>query len=125
MIELTLPADRAWHPVFRLVLGGVADRAGFGFEQLDNLQLAVERLLAEGSSGESVTLAIELADGLVRTRVGPLRAEPIEAVLGGPAPESGELTLRRVLETIVDDFTVEHSGASELAVVFELRVRGR
>src|SRR5919206_3245855 len=44
-IELTTPVGRDWDPVVRLVLGGIADRLNLGFEELDDLQLAVERLL--------------------------------------------------------------------------------
>jgi len=40
MIELTTPVDRAWDPVVRLVLGGIADRVDLPFEELDDLQLA-------------------------------------------------------------------------------------
>ena len=47
-IELTTPSGRDWDPVMRLVLGGIADRLDLGFEELDDLQLAVERLLARG-----------------------------------------------------------------------------
>ena len=59
-IALEAPVQRGWEPVFRLVLGGVADRLDLGFEDLDDIQLAVERLLAEAGSQESVMLEFDI-----------------------------------------------------------------
>lgn len=124
MIELTTPVDRAWDPVVRLVLGGIADRIDLPFEELDDLQLAVERLRAEAGSQESLKIAIELTERGVRVRLGPLRERAIAEALQGPAPAPGELTLRRVLETVVDSFGVEEAAGGELVVRLEKRVRG-
>lgn len=125
LVELETPIGSEWEPVFRLVLGGVADRLGLGFEELDDLQLAVERLLAEAGAESSVKLAFELAPDHVRTHVGPLREAPIAAALQGPPPGPGELGLRRVLETVVDSFGVEESDGGELFVRLEKRVGPR
>jgi hypothetical protein len=122
-IELDTPLGPDWGPVVRLVLGGVADRLDLGFEQLDDLQIAVERLLAEAGSQESVRLAFELSDAGVRTRVGPLRETPIAKALQAPEPRPGELSLRRILETVVDAFGVEEAEAGELVVRLEKVVR--
>ena len=125
LVELETPIGSEWEPVFRLVLGGVADRLGLGFEELDDLQLAVERLLAEAGAQRSVKLAFELAAGHVRTHVGPLREGPIAQALQGPPPGPGELGLRRVLETVVDSFGVEESDGGELVVRLEKQVGPR
>jgi hypothetical protein len=125
LVELETPTGSEWDPVVRLVLGGVADRLGLGFEELDDLQLAVERLLAEAGTQESVRLAFELAPGHVRTHVGPLREAPIAEALQGPPPAPGELGLRRVLETVVDSFGVEEATSGELVVRLEKRVGPR
>ncbi|MBA3421182.1 MAG: hypothetical protein H0U12_04710 [Thermoleophilaceae bacterium] len=125
LVELETPIGSEWEPVFRLVLGGVADRLGLGFEELDDLQLAVERLLAEAGAQRSVKLAFELAHDRVRTHVGPLSEAPISAALQGPPPAPGELGLRRVLETVVDSFGVEESDGGELVVRLEKLVGPR
>ncbi len=65
-IDLTLPAGREWHAVARLVLGGVADRLNLSFEDLDDLQLAVERLLVEAASQDTVQMRIDVVDHGVR-----------------------------------------------------------
>jgi hypothetical protein len=124
LVELEAPVGREWEPVFRLVLGGVADRLGLGFEELDDLQLAVERLLAEAGGQSSVKLVLELAPGYVRTHVGPLREAAIADALQGPS-DPGVLNLRRVLDTVVDAFGVEQAADGELVVRLEKRVGPR
>ncbi len=124
-VELETPVGRDWAAVVRLVLGGIGDRLGLGFDDLDDLQLAVERLLAEAGAERSVRLAFELASDHLRTRVGPLREAPIAAALQGPPPAPGELGLRRVLDTVVDSFGVEESTDGELFVRLEKRVAPR
>lgn len=106
-VELVTPAGRAWEPVMRLVLGGIANRLDLRFEQLDDLQLAIERLLVEAGPPDVVRMSFELTEGGVRTTVGPLRESVIAHALQGPQPERGELNLRRILETVVDSFGVE------------------
>jgi hypothetical protein len=124
-IELVTPLGRAWEPVVRLVLGGIADRLDLGFEELDDLQLAVERLLMEAGAQDSVKLSFEVTDQSVRTRIGPLKALAIAEALQGPEPQPGELTLRRILETVVDSFGVEQVAEDGALVVrLEKVVRG-
>ncbi len=125
VIELVTPLGRAWEPVVRLVLGGIADQLDLGFDDLDDLQLAVERLLAEAGTEGRVRISFELGQGRVRTRVGPLRETPIAAALQGGEPPAGEIGLRRVLETVVDAFGVEESGDGELVVRLEKMVSPR
>ena len=72
-IELITPVGRAWQAVFRMVLGGVADRLDLGFDQLDDLQLAVERLLAEGARRDARPARHSSWRTGVATRIGPLR----------------------------------------------------
>jgi len=119
LVELVTPVGPGWETVVRLVLGGIANRLHLGFDQLDDLQLAVERLLAEARSQESVRLTFEVSDGGVRARVGPLRESTIAAALQGPEAPPGELGLRRILETVVDSFGVEESDHGELVVRLE------
>jgi hypothetical protein len=122
-IQLVTPPGRAWHPVVRLVLGGVADRLGLGFEELDDLQLAVERLLVEAGDQETVAVSLEIGDHAVRLRIGPLRERAIAAALQAE-PEPGELNLRRILEAVVDSFGVEEAEDGELVVRLEKLVKG-
>jgi hypothetical protein len=122
-IELTTPVGRAFEPVIRMVMGGIADRLDLGFEDLDDLQLAVERLLAEGDPHDPVTLSFEILEHGVRTRVGPLRDTSLAAALQGPEPRPGELTLPRILSTVVDSYGVEQVRDGHLVVRLE-KARG-
>jgi hypothetical protein len=124
-IELSTPVGRAWDPVVRMVLGGIADRLDLGFDELDDLQLAVERLLAEGDPANPVTLSFELLQqGGVRTRVGPLRDAALAGALQGPEPPPGELTLRRILSAVVDSYGIEEVADGHLIVRLEKARRG-
>ena len=124
-IELTLPAGREWHAVARLVLGGVADRLNLSFEDLDDLQLAVERLLVEAASQDTVQMRIDVVEHGVRVGVGPLVERTIADALQGPDSEPGELTLRRILQTVVDSFGVEEHADGGIVVRLQKAVPGR
>ena len=124
-IELTLPVGREWHAVARLVLGGVADRLNLSYEDLDDLQLAVERLLVEAASQDTVMLRIDVVDHGIRVGVGPLAERTIADALQGPDAEPGELTLRRILQTVVDSFGVEEFPEGGIVVRLQKAVRGR
>lgn len=121
-ISLQTPTGRGWEPVFRLVLGGIADRLDLGFEDLDDIQLALEQLLAEAGTQESVDLAFEVLPNGIRARIGPLRERAIAEALQGPEPQPGELTLRRILETVVDSFGVEIVDGDAITVILNKRV---
>jgi hypothetical protein len=124
-IELTTPVGRAWEAVVRMVLGGIADRLDLGFDQLDDLQLAVERLLAEGDPKDPVTMSFELTEGGVRARIGPLRDTALAEALQGPEPPPGVLTLPRILDTVVDSYGIEEVANGHVIVRLEKLVRGQ
>jgi anti-sigma regulatory factor (Ser/Thr protein kinase) len=118
-IELETPLAGSFQPVIRLIIGGIAERMDFGFEEIDDLQLAVERLLAEAGPEGTVRLSFEFGEGNIRARVGPLRERAIaEALTDGDAPP-GELTLKRILQTVVDSFGVEDVAGDEIVVRLE------
>ena len=121
-IQLEAPLARDFQPVIRLIIGGIAEQVDFGFEEIDDLQLAVERLLAEASAQESVQLSFEFGEERIRTRVGPLSEHAIADALQQDGPP-GQLTLRRILQTVVDSFGVEESGDGRIVVRLE-KLRG-
>ena len=118
-IDLEAPLTGDFQPVIRLIIGGIAERVDFGFEEIDDLQLAVERLLAEARSQETVQLSFEVGEGRVRTRVGPLRERAIAEALRDGEPAPGELTLKRILDTVVDSFGVEDYADGDIVVRLE------
>ena len=115
-IDLEAPLSGDFMAVVRLIVGGIAERVDFGFEEIDDLQLAVERLLAEAGTRGTVCLSFEVADDRIRTRVGPLsEAKVAEALRDGDVPP-GRLTLRRILETVVDSFGVDRAAEGGIVV---------
>lgn len=117
-VQLEAPLEGAFGAVVRLIVGGIAERADFGFEEMDDLQLGIERLLAEAGVAGRVRLSFELGPAGIRTRIGPLRERGLaEALQREDAP--GTLTLRRVLDTVVDSFGVEESSDGEITVRLE------
>ena len=122
-IDLEAPLSGDFQAVVRLIIGGIAERVDFAFEEIDDLQLAVERLLAEAGQVGSVHLSFEVGAGSIRTRVGPLSETAVaEALRDGDAPP-GQLTLPRILQTVVDSFGVEEVKNSGIFVRLE-KVKG-
>jgi hypothetical protein len=120
--QLQAPLAPDFQPVVRLIIGGIAEQVDFGFEEIDDLQLAVERLLAEAGRSGTVSLTFDVDEGRVRARVGPLSERSIAVALQEESP-SGELTLRRILQTVVDSFGVEESADGRIVVRLE-KLRG-
>ena len=114
-IELTAPLDGDFGPVVRLIVGGIAARVDLGFEEMDDLQLAIERLYAEAGGQERLTLAFDLNPRRVRVRLGPLRERGLADALQR-APAHGTLTLQRVLDTVVDSYGVEEAADGQLFI---------
>ena len=115
-IELEAPLSGDFQPVVRLIIGGIAERVDFAFEEIDDLQLAVERLLAEAGQVGSVSLSFEIVDDGIRARVGPLSTSAISDALADGEPPPGVLTLRRILQTVVDSFGVETAKDGSVVV---------
>jgi hypothetical protein len=122
-IELEAPLAGDFQAVVRLIIGGIAERVDFAFEEIDDLQLAVERLLAEAGPEGSVEMSFEVVGDGIRTRVGPLRERAIAEALADGDVLPGQLTLKRILQTVVDSFGVEESDAGGVVVRLE-KVKG-
>jgi anti-sigma regulatory factor (Ser/Thr protein kinase) len=106
-ITLTIPHDRPFHGVARLVLGGVGARLELPLEALEDVELALEAVLAENAyaAGETVTVRMEVEDGTLGLAVGPLRPEALEQALEADPAEG--VGLGRLLRTVVGDYQVE------------------
>lgn len=118
-ISFRAPLDGAFRPVVRLIVGGIAERADFGFEAMDDLQLAIERLLAEAGSDGEVALSFELRQGGIRVLVGPLHERGLAQALQGPQGPPGSLSLARILGTVVDSYGVQQVSDGDIVVRLE------
>jgi hypothetical protein len=115
-IDLEAPLAGDFQAVVRLIIGGIAERVDFAFEEIDDLQLAVERLLAEAGQVGSVQLSFEVGQSSIATRVGPLSEAAVAEALRDGDARPGVLTLRRILQTVVDSFGVEEAGDGAIVV---------
>ena len=112
MITLTIPREEPFHEVAHLVLGGVAARLNLTFESIDDLETALDAVLERAAEDGDVTVQLRLADGAIVTRVGPFAADRLRAELERDSPD--DVTLRRVLDTVVDSYELDADGWLEL-----------
>jgi anti-sigma regulatory factor (Ser/Thr protein kinase) len=101
-IQLVLPAQEDFHHIAHLVVGGLAARLELTYEQLEDLQLAVEALLACRDDDGEISVTVTVGPGTVRATIGPFAGESLAALDG----DGASLGLRRVLETVSDRFGV-------------------
>lgn len=104
-ITLTIPRDADFHGVAHLVLGGLAVRMDLTVENLEDLQIALDSLLglSELEPGD-ITVRMALRDGALEACVGPLPAGVLDEI---ERDQDDALSLRRVLDSTVDDVHVD------------------
>ncbi len=106
-IRLVLPAEEDFHPVAHLVVGGLGARHSLTFDQLEDLQVALEALLGRRDDEGEIVISISVEKDTLRAEVGPYSTAALAELDG----ESDALGLRRVLETVCDSFDVEERDA--------------
>ena len=113
-IRLTFPRDESYHGVARLVVGGLAARLSFSFEYLEDLQLALDSLLANGAyqAGSDVTLELLVEEDGVEMCVGPV-TPALRADLERRLDESEGVGLGRLLATLVESVEIESRDGGE------------
>ena len=102
-ITLVLPAQEDFHHIAHLVTGGLGARLELTYEQLEDLQVALEALLACRDDDGDISIGIAVDGSRVRTTVGPFDDNAIAELDGDDAG----LGLRRVLETVSDTLEVD------------------
>jgi hypothetical protein len=108
-IQLTLPADEAFHRVAHLVVGGLAVRLNLTFESLEDLELALDALLERSRRDEDVVLRVQVRDGELHTIVGPFVSLSGELEHGG----GDSLNLSRILDAVCDSVEISERDGSE------------
>jgi hypothetical protein len=108
-IQLTLPADEAFHRVAHLVMGGLAVRLNLTFESLEDLELALDALLERAKTDDGVTMRVRVLDGELKTLVGPFASVRAELEQGSAA----SLNLSRILGAVCDSVEISDRDGSE------------
>jgi hypothetical protein len=101
-IRLVLPAEEDFRPIAHLVTGGLAMRLDVTYDDLDNLQLGIEALLALRDDADELVVSLSADDGVLHVSLGPF---PPEKVHEGES--DGSLSLHRVLDTVCDTHETE------------------
>ena len=108
------PSTAGYRSVGRLVLGGVAARFELPIDRVDDLLLAVDSLLLQEPTGDTVRLEAEATPSGLLVRLGSFRRGQLE----DPA-------LRRVLARLVDTVEERADGsAASIELVVSAAYRG-
>jgi len=112
-ITLVVPAQEDFRHIAHLVLGGLGARLDLTYEDLDDLQTALDALLVCRDDDGDIEVVVGVADTAIRSSVGPFE----EAQLDELESDSSGLGLRRVLETVADGFEVERRDGKAWVVL--------
>jgi hypothetical protein len=93
-VTLTIPGEAQFIGIARLFVGGLAARLDLGYDQMDNLQLALESVLRKADLGAEVTLEACVDGESVFMLAG---SDPLEAPIG----HADALELERLLAALV------------------------
>jgi hypothetical protein len=101
-IRLVIPAEEDFRPIAHLVTGGLAMRLDVTYDDLDDLQVGIEALLALRDDPDDLVVSLSADDGVLRASLGPFAPETLHE------GDSGDgLGLSRVLETVCDTHEIE------------------
>jgi anti-sigma regulatory factor (Ser/Thr protein kinase) len=121
VIALTVPSDPRYGVVARVVVGGLAARLDLSYEALDDLQLAVESVLAAERlpAADELTIEVAVDAGRLELAVGPVPPDAAERELATSADaERGAIGLATILRAVVDGVeVVDRDGGRWLVLV--------
>jgi hypothetical protein len=100
-IRLVIPAEEEFRPIAHLVAGGLALRLDVTYDDLEDLQVGIEALLALRDDPDELVVSLSADDGVLHATVGPFAPQLLTA-----AESDGGLDLRRVLDTVSDTHAV-------------------
>jgi hypothetical protein len=118
-VTLTLPAQEDFRHVAHLVVGGLGARREMTYDDLDDLQVAFDAILACREDGEDVVVTMSIEGGVVRASVGPFDDAALARLDDGP----DGLAPRRIIETVCDAVSLtERDGASWVELTKQVSV---
>ena len=117
-IRLVLPAQEDFHPIAHLVVGGLGARLELTFEQLEDLQVAVEALLDCRDDDLDVSVTVTVEPDAIHATVGPFVRQQLAELEG----DGSGLGLRRVLETVTDTLRVDERDGAVWVAMTKARV---
>jgi hypothetical protein len=116
-----VPNARPYFGVARLLVGGLAARLDLGYEQMDDLQLAVETVLTRcHPTDDHVTLEAAIDDGALALSIGPLS----QAVGTSETPDGSVIPFATLLDRLVERSAMVERG-DEVWLRLEQRIPSR
>jgi anti-sigma regulatory factor (Ser/Thr protein kinase) len=112
-ITLVVPAQEDFRPIVHLVVGGLAVRLDLTMDALEDLQVALDALLARRDDAGDVNVRVSFDEKTMSATVGPLPP----ALLDDFERDGNDLGLRRVLETVCETVEVEERGSDAWVVL--------
>ncbi|MDX6481845.1 MAG: serine/threonine-protein kinase RsbW [Gaiellaceae bacterium] len=108
-VRLVSPAEEDFRPIVHLVAGGLASRLDVTYDDLEDIQVAVDAVLALRHDDGELTVVLSADSGVVRVAIGPFEPDALHAA----DASDGSLDLERVLETVCDthEFEARDDGA--------------
>ena len=101
-IRLVIPAEEEFRPIVHLVTGGLASRLDVTYDDLEDIQVAVDAVLALRDDEGDLTIVLSAEPGVVRAEIGPFEPDVL------PRDETtGNLGLARILGTVCDTHEVD------------------
>lgn len=101
-IRLVIPAEEDFRPIAHLVAGGLASRLDATYDDLDDLQVGIEALLALRDDADELVVSLSADGSVLHASLGPFPPERVQA-----EDSDRGLDLRRVLDTVCDAHEVE------------------
>ncbi len=122
-VSITIPDKDEFIPLLRLVLGGVAMRKNVCFDDLDDVQLAVDDLLANRiPDGGQISMVVRVEEAFLDITVEALVDEELcrrlRALPGdsGEEPGPGVFDTCTLLRSLMDDYEVRDLPSGRFAI---------
>ncbi|MCW2949142.1 MAG: hypothetical protein JWN41_155 [Thermoleophilia bacterium] len=117
-VLLSFPRDSRYYAVARLVVGGMAAPLHMSYDALDDLQLAISSLLDHddltlGAVADDVQLRLTVDDRQLTAALGSFAVGSLDRAFERSSQQGGEMGLRRLLDTIIDEVAVDSSSDGE------------
>lgn len=110
-VRLEVPRETGFLSLLHLVLGGIGIRRSLSFDDLDDLQLAVDNVLAEDTpAGGVLSMAVTISEQALAVRLEPLRNRDLRMTLAqGAVPPEAQgrcIDICLLLRSLVDEYSV-------------------
>lgn len=106
-IRLVIPAEEDFRRIAHLVTGGLAVRLDVVYDDLADLQVGIEALLALRDDVGELVISLSADGGILHASIGPFGPDDVR-----DGSSAGGLDLERVLRTVCDTHEIqERDGA--------------